>query len=110
MLFRSEFKEGDWVRMRSDKPQGEALKQGIPLKWVHRWKEKGTVVERVPGHPDQYLVRKANSGRIVKRSGRTLSKIPMPDEVLNIQESAYSHHFCKMNDEREVFNCEKLFL
>ena len=38
------FEEGDMVRMRSEKPQAEATRRGVPPKWVFRWHDKGVVV------------------------------------------------------------------
>ena len=70
------------VRMRSEKPQAEATRRGVPLKWVFRWHDKGVIVGPVDDHPDQYYVKKTSTGRIVKRSGCTLSKVPKPDEQL----------------------------
>ena len=82
------FEAGDWVRMRSEYPHGQAQQRGVPVKWIFRWDEKGTIVGPIPGHPDQYLVRKDSTGRTVKRSGKTLSKIPIPNqqEVIDVQE------------------------
>ena len=81
------FEPGDWVRIKAEKPSNESLKRGIPLKWIFKWEEKGRIVERVPNHPDQYLVRKNKTGRIVKRSGSTLVRIPDPPLIQNVQEA-----------------------
>ena len=82
-----EFKAGDIVRIRSE-PQVEASKKGIPRKWVFKWHEKGIIQGPVEGHPDQYYVKKTNTGRIIKRSGCTLSKVPRPDEAVQPQNLA----------------------
>jgi hypothetical protein len=66
------FQAGDWVRLRSETPVAEAKRRGVPLKWVYRWDERGTVVGPVEGHPNQFIIRKASSGQEVQRSGATL--------------------------------------
>ena len=77
---------GDMVRLRSDKPQAEATRRGVPPKWVYKWHEKGEVEGQVPGHPDQYLVRKTNSGKVVKRSIQTLTRALPNNEQLQQQD------------------------
>mgnify|MGYP003342052802 FL=1 len=51
------FAPGDRVRIRSEKPHAEATRRGVPLKWVYRWNDIGTVVGPVHGHPDQYWIK-----------------------------------------------------
>ena len=64
------FEAGDWVRIRSEYPHGQAQQRGVPVKWIFRWDEKGTIVGPIPGHPDQYLVRKDKTGRTSKGPGK----------------------------------------
>ena len=68
--------------MRSETPIAEAKRRGVPLKWVYRWDERGTVTGSIEGHPNQYLVRKASTGQEIKRSGATLSHTTPPEEVV----------------------------
>ena len=56
------------------------------MKWVYRWDERGTVVERVEGHPNQFWVRKASTGTEVKRSALTLCHAVPPEDVVNLNE------------------------
>jgi hypothetical protein len=70
------FEPGDTVRIRSEKPHAEATRRGVPLKWVYRWHDIGTIEGPVQGHPDQYYVIKHNTNKTIKRSGRTLYKVP----------------------------------
>ena len=65
------FQPGDFVRMKIEGSQAPAL-LGRPRKWTQRWAEKGTVLGPVGGHPDQYLVRRTTTGRVVRRSASTL--------------------------------------
>ena len=76
-----QFAPGDKVRIRSEKPHAEATRRGVPLKWVYRWHEKGTVEGPVVGHPDQYWIIKENTNNEVKRSGRTLYKVPQQNQA-----------------------------
>ena len=88
------FHAGDWVRLRSEKQTGQALQRGVPIKWISKWDEKGVVLGPIPGHPDQYNVRKDKTGITVKWSGKSLSKIPNPtddEEELQQNEQAQQH-------------------
>ena len=89
------------VRIRTEKPHAEAQKIGVPLKWVYRWHEKGTIVGPVEGHPDQYLVRKSTTGRVIKRSGRTLSKVPGHD--LELDENPHDVGFIQEHENAPCF-------
>jgi hypothetical protein len=65
------FAPGDFVRMKVENNAATPL-LGRPRKWAQRWAEKGTVIGPVKGHPDQYLVRRSSTGRVVRRSASTL--------------------------------------
>ena len=98
---------GDWVRIKSDKPHGEALQRGVPVKWVFRWNDKGTIIGPVENHPDQYYVRKAKTGRTIKRSGKSLSKIPVPDDQEQVDQEPPQ---LEENDIGENWNINHLFM
>ena len=102
-----QFQPGDWVRIKSDKPHGEALQRGVPVKWVFRWNDKGTIIGPVENHPDQYYVRKAKTGRTIKRSGKSLSKIPVPDDQEQVGQDPPQ---LEENDIGENWNINHLFM
>jgi hypothetical protein len=84
------FEAGDWARMRAETPVAEAKRRGVPLKWVYRWDDRGTVVGPVEGHPNQFMVRKASSGQEVKRSAATLChSVPEEEMVGDLKSVGY---------------------
>ena len=68
------FKQGDRVNIYTQRPQQQAGSLGVPVKWIYKWDQQGTVLGPVEGHPFQYLVRKDRTGNVVKRSAADLKK------------------------------------
>ena len=79
------------------------MQRGVPIKWISKWDEKGIVVRPLPGHPDQYEVRKDKTGKIVKRSGKSLSKIPNPPDD---EEELHQPEQAQINQEYELQEIE----
>ena len=65
---------GDRVQIYTSRPHYQAHQLGIPVKWVYKWDQTGTIVEQIKGHPHQYLVKKDGTGNIIKRSLANLRK------------------------------------
>ena len=68
------FQQGDKVYIHTHRPQQQAGNLGVPVKWIYKWDQQGTVLGPVEGHPFQYLVRKDRTGNVVKRSAADLKK------------------------------------
>ena len=68
------FQQGDKVYIHTHRPQQESGRLGVPVKWIYKWDQQGTVLGPVEGHPFQYLVRKDRTGNVVKRSAADLKK------------------------------------